>query len=125
MPANMPPTGMNIRAHACSKVCVTSTAMLRGSATLISALHCGHCTFSASFFRLGAFRSAIQSRRQAWCAVRAQGHGETHSESAGVSSVSSEKQIQHLRGSGAGGAVEEPAVARAVEMGELGLGEWF
>jgi len=78
-----------------------------------------------SFFRFGAFRSATQSSRQAWCAVRAQGQGETHSESAGVSSVSSEKQIQHLRGSGAGGAVEEPAVACAVEMGELGLGESF
>ena len=57
--------------------------------------------------------------------MRAQGQGETHSESAGVSSVSSEKQIQHLRGSGAGGAVEEPAVACPVEMGELGLGESF
>ena len=47
----------------------------------------------------GASMLAIQLSRQLSCAVRAQAHGLRHSESRASSSVSSRKQIQHLRGS--------------------------
>ena len=47
----------------------------------------------------GASMLAIQLSRQLSCAVRAQAHGLRHSESTASSSVSSRKQIQHLRGS--------------------------
>ena len=57
--------------------------------------------------------------------MSAQGQGDTHSASIGLSSVSSEKHIQHLRGSGAKWPVEEPAVARSEVFGEDPLGDWI
>ena len=73
---------------------------------VISDLHCGHCIRGGMVVRFrdaGASRSATQSSRQDSCAVRAHGHGERQGVESGVSSVSSAKQIQHLRGSEEGG----------------------
>ena len=52
---------------------------------------------------LGASKSATQSRRHDSCAVRAHGQGERHADEVSVSSVSSEKHIQHFLGSSTGG----------------------
>jgi hypothetical protein len=70
------------------------------------ALHCGHCIFGGPLrWFFGDSRSATQSSRHASCAVRAHGQGDRQSEDVGSSSVSSEKHIQHFRGSLFDGAV--------------------
>lgn len=80
-----------------------STTKLLGRCNLISALHCGHSTlltrFPARRRELGASMSAIQSSRHFSCATSTQGQGDRHSDVVASSSVSSLKQIQHLRGS--------------------------
>ena len=55
--------------------------------------------------------------------MSAQGHGDTHSLVVGLSSVSSEKQIQHFRGSEGGAEDEGGEVASSVALGEAVLGE--
>ena len=74
-------------------------------------MHCGHKIGAAPKAFVGAVAKpgrvrepgasmlAIQLSRQLSCAVKAQAHGLRHSESTTLSSVSSRRQIQHLRGS--------------------------
>ena len=101
-PASVKPTPGNISLEAAPSTAFTpSTTKLRGRAIVISDLHCGHCILGNAPVRFrdeGASRSATQSSRQDSCAVSAQGHGDRQAEEVGVSSVSSAKHIQHLRG---------------------------
>ena len=84
--------------HMSSTFRTASMTWLFGRATIISLLHCGHSILlGRPRARFGASTSAIQSSRQASCAVSAQGQGLRHSEDMGVSSLSSAKHIQHLR----------------------------
>ena len=95
---------------------------LRGREMVIFALHCGHSTFDV-FPLPGASRSATQSRRQASCAVSAQGHGDRHREDVGLSSVSSPKHIQHFRGSVVDGAECGSGLGVFCDCGASGFGD--
>lgn len=99
-----------------------SAMRLRGRMMEISDLHCGHSKRLEEAGRRGESRSATQSRRQDSCAVSAHGQGVRHAEVVGVSSVSSEKQIQHFRGSGGGcevgGQLRMPCEGEGEDEGE-------
>ena len=84
-----------------SKPLTASTMISCGLARVISDLHCGHSIFGAVMpvlrsLLFGASISAIQSNRHSSCATNAHGHGSRHGDVSGVSSVSSEKHIQHF-----------------------------
>lgn len=94
----------------------------------ISDLHCGHSIFDGlpcRLFRFGPSRSATQSSKQLSWARSAQGHGDRQAEDVGVSSVSSEKQIQHFRGSSEGlgwgwEGLSRRTVCESSEMADFG-----
>lgn len=73
---------------------------------------------------VGDSMSAIQSNKHSSCATNAHGQGDRHADVSGVSSVESEKQIQHFFTDASSAVFEEAAgncCVAACCSGESGL----